>query len=41
MEITDKTAGRSFWARLELSGDELDTILCGGQLTYLKRQLGV
>lgn len=41
VEITDKTAGCSFWARLELSGDELDTILCGGQLTYMKRQLGV
>lgn len=41
VRIVDKTTGGSFYARLELSDDEIETILCGGQLAYMKRQLGV
>ncbi len=40
VRIADKTTGGSFYARLELSDDEIETILCGGQLAYMKRQLG-
>ncbi|MFR5731573.1 MAG: hypothetical protein ACLUD2_06030 [Clostridium sp.] len=30
----------TFKARLELSDSELEVISCGGQLRYLKKQLG-
>ena len=39
VEITDKTKGITFRAKLELSDDELAVILCGGQLRYLKNEL--
>ena len=37
--IQDRTKDLSFKARLELSDDELEVILCGGQLRYLKSEL--
>lgn len=37
--IKDKTRGFSFEAVLELSDSELEVILCGGQLRYLKEEL--
>ena len=37
--VMDRTKGFSFRARLELSDDELEVILCGGQLRYLKNEL--
>lgn len=37
--IRDKTRGFSFEAVLELSDSELEVILCGGQLRYLKEEL--
>ena len=40
VEIRDNTKGVSFKARLELSDSELEVISCGGQLRYLKKQLG-
>lgn len=39
VEIKDKTKGISFKARLDLSDSELEVILCGGQLRYLKNEL--
>ena len=40
MEVRDNTKGVTFKARLELSDSELEVISCGGQLRYLKKQLG-
>ena len=40
VEIRDNTKGITFKARLELSESELEVISCGGQLRYLKKQLG-
>ena len=40
VEIRDNTKGVTFKARLELSESELEVISCGGQLRYLKKQLG-
>ncbi len=39
VEIKDKTKGISFKAKLDLSDSELEVILCGGQLRYLKNEL--
>ena len=39
VEIRDNTKGISFTAKLDLSDSELEVILCGGQLRYLKKQL--
>ena len=40
VEVRDNTRGITFKARLELSENELEVISCGGQLRYLKKQLG-
>ena len=40
VEVRNKTKGVTFKARLELSDSELEVISCGGQLRYLKKQLG-
>ena len=40
VEVRDNTRGITFKARLELSEKELEVISCGGQLRYLKKQLG-
>ena len=40
VEVRNNTKGVTFKARLELSGSELEVISCGGQLRYLKKQLG-
>ena len=37
--VMDKTKGSSFEAVLDLSDSELEVILCGGQLRYLKEEL--
>ena len=39
VEILDKTKGFRFKAKLELSDSEIEVILCGGQLRYLKNEL--
>ena len=39
VEIKDLTKGISFKAKLELSDNELDVILSGGQLRHLQKQL--
>lgn len=39
VEIKDNTKGISFKAKLDLSDSELEVILCGGQLRYLKNEL--
>jgi aconitate hydratase len=39
VEITDVTKGFTFKAKLELSDSELEVIICGGQLRYVKKQL--
>lgn len=39
VEIRDLTKQKTFRAKLELSGNELEVISCGGQLRYLKKQL--
>lgn len=38
--VKDKTRGFAFEVRLDLSDSELEVALCGGQLRYLKKQLG-
>ncbi len=40
VEVRNNTKGITFKARLELSESELEVISCGGQLRYLKKQLG-
>ena len=37
--IKDKDKNVTFKAKLDLSDSELEVILCGGQLRYLKHQL--
>ena len=39
VEIKDLTKGVSFKAKLELSDNELEVILSGGQLRHLQKQL--
>ncbi len=39
VEIKDLTKGISFKAKLELSDNELEVILSGGQLRHLQKQL--
>lgn len=39
VKITDKTAGVEFYGKLELSDNEVEILLCGGQLASLKKQL--
>ncbi len=39
VEVRDITKNVTFRVRLELSDSELEVILCGGQLRYLKKQL--
>ncbi len=40
VEIRDVTKDLTFRVKLELSDSELEVISCGGQLRYLKKQLG-
>lgn len=40
VEVRNNTKDVTFKARLELSDSELEVISCGGQLRYLKKQLG-
>ena len=40
VEVQDNTKHITFKARLELSENELEVISYGGQLRYLKKQLG-
>lgn len=37
--VTDKTRGFTFSVRLDLSDNEIQVVLSGGQLSYLKKQL--
>ncbi len=37
--VLDKTKGFSFETRLDLTDNEVEVVLCGGQLRYLKKQL--
>ncbi len=37
--VEDKTKGLSFYTRLELSDSEMEVVLAGGQLRFLKQQL--
>jgi aconitate hydratase len=39
VEVTNATKGFTFKAKLELSDSELEVIICGGQLRYVKKQL--
>jgi aconitate hydratase len=39
VEVTNVTKGFTFKAKLELSDSELEVIICGGQLRYVKKQL--
>ena len=39
IRVFDRTKETSFWVKLEVSDAELEVILCGGQLRYLKKQL--
>lgn len=39
VEVKNKTKGFSFMVRLDLSDNEVEVVLCGGQLRYLKKQL--
>lgn len=39
VEVKNKTKGLIFKAKVELSDDEVEVILCGGQLRYLKSRL--
>lgn len=39
VKITDKAKNFSFYAKLELSDNEMEVVLSGGQLSYLKKQL--
>ena len=40
VEVRNETKGVTFKASRELSDSELEVISCGGQLRYLKKQLG-
>ena len=37
--VRDKTKGFTFATRLDLTDNEVEVVLCGGQLRYLKKQL--
>ena len=37
--VTDKTKGFDFEVNLDLSDNEVEVVLSGGQLAYLKKQL--
>lgn len=39
VEVTDRTKGFSFQVKLDLSDNEVEVVLSGGQLRYLKKQL--
>lgn len=39
MTVRDKTRGFAFEAVLDLTDSEVQVVLCGGQLRYLKQQL--
>lgn len=39
VRVTDKTKGFSFYVTLDLSDNEVEVVLCGGQLRYLKKQI--
>ena len=39
MIVTDKTKGFDFEVNLDLSDNEVEVVLSGGQLAYLKKQL--
>lgn len=39
VKVTDKTAGCDFYAKLELSDNDIEILLAGGQLASLKKQL--
>ena len=38
--VLNKTKGFSFETILDLTDSEVEVVLCGGQLRYLKKQLG-
>ena len=39
VEVKDVTKGFNFKVKLDLTDNELEVVLCGGQLRYLKREL--
>lgn len=39
VEVKDVTKGFTFKVKLDLTDNELEVVLCGGQLRYLKREL--
>ncbi|MGN0295560.1 MAG: aconitate hydratase [Lachnospiraceae bacterium] len=39
VSVTDKTKGVTFNVKLDLTDNEIQVVLCGGQLRYLKKQL--
>lgn len=39
VQVTDKTKGFSFDVKLDLTDNEIEVVLSGGQLSYLKKQL--
>ena len=39
VQVTDKSKGFSFEVKLDLTDNEIDVVLSGGQLSYLKKQL--
>ena len=38
-EVKDVTKGFIFKTKLDLTDNELEVVLCGGQLRYLKKEL--
>ena len=39
VQVTDKSKGFSFEVKLDLTDNEIEVVLSGGQLSYLKKQL--
>lgn len=39
IKVVNKTKGNEFYAKLDLSDAEIEVILCGGQLSYIKSQI--
>ena len=39
VEVKDVTKGFTFKVKLDFTDNELEVVLCGGQLRYLKREL--
>ncbi len=39
VQVTDKTKGFTFEVKLDLTDNEIEVVLSGGQLSYLKKQL--